>query len=103
MLAVDVALLPATGTAEREAAIELLAELPDSGRITLGADKHYDTRDFVEQLREMEVTPHVAQNDTHRRSAIDLVLLIETLRHDNATPAQRLQLGDFRRRRIVLH
>jgi transposase len=70
-LAVDVALLPATGTAEREAAIELLAELPDSGRITLGADKNYDTRDFVEQLREMEVTPHVAQNDTHRRSAID--------------------------------
>ena len=70
-LAVDVALLPATGTAEREAAVELLAELPDSGRITLGADKNYDTRDFVEQLREMEVTPHVAQNDTHRRSAID--------------------------------
>jgi hypothetical protein len=70
-LAVDVALLPATGTAEREAAIEMLAELADSGRITLGADKHYDTRDFVERLREMAVTPHVAQNDTHRRSAID--------------------------------
>lgn len=70
-LAVDVALLPATGTAEREAAIEMVAELPDSGRITLGADKHYDVRDFVEQLRELEVTPHVAQNDTNRRSAID--------------------------------
>jgi transposase len=70
-LAVDVAVLPATGTAEREAAIEMLAELPDAGRITLGADKHYDTREFVAQLRELEVTPHVAQNDTHRRSAID--------------------------------
>jgi transposase len=70
-LAVGVALLPATGTAEREAAIEMIAELPDSGRITLGADKNYDTREFVGQLRELEVTPHVAQNDTHRRSAID--------------------------------
>ena len=70
-LAVAVALLPATGTAEREAAIEMLAELPDSGRLTLGADKNYDTQDFVAQLREMEVTPHVAQNDTRRRSAID--------------------------------
>jgi transposase len=70
-LAVDVALLPATGTAEREAAIEMVAELPAAGRITLGADKHYDVRAFVEQLREMAVTPHVAQNDTNRRSAID--------------------------------
>jgi transposase len=70
-LAVDVAVLPATGTAEREAAIEMIAELPDTGRITLGGDKHYDTQDFVALLRELEVTPHVAQNDTNRRSAID--------------------------------
>jgi transposase len=70
-LAVDVAVLPATGTAEREAAIEMLAARPDTGRITLGGDKHYDTQDFVAQLRELEVTPHVAQNDTNRRSAID--------------------------------
>ena len=70
-LAVDVAVLPPTGTAEREAAIEMIAELPDSGRFTLGTDKNYDTRDFVAHLREPEVTPHVAQNDTHRRSAID--------------------------------
>jgi predicted NBD/HSP70 family sugar kinase len=34
-------------------------------RITLGADKNYDTRGFVEELREMTVTPHVAQNDTN--------------------------------------
>src|SRR5579859_6285880 len=70
-LAVAVAVLPATGTAEREAAIEMVAELPDSGRITLGGDKNYDTRDLVARLRELEVTPHVAQNDTNRRSAID--------------------------------
>ena len=70
-LAVAVAVLPATGTAEREAAIEMVAELPDAGRITLGGDKNYDTQDFVARLREMEVTPHVAQNDTNRRSAID--------------------------------
>ena len=70
-LAVDVAVLPATGTAEREAALEMIAELPETGRITLGGDKNYDTHDFVALLREMEVTPHVAQNDTNRRSAID--------------------------------
>jgi transposase len=70
-LAVAVAVLPATGTAEREAAIEMVAELPDSGRITLGGDKNYDTQDLVARLRELEVTPHVAQNDTNRRSAID--------------------------------
>ncbi|WP_459664353.1 transposase, partial [Novosphingobium sp. 11B] len=38
---------------------------------TLGADKNYDTAAFVEALREMDVTPHVAQNNTNRRSAID--------------------------------
>jgi transposase len=70
-LAVDVALLPATGTAEREAAVEMLVELPDTGRLTLGADKNYDTRDFVTDLRELGITPHVAQNNTRRRSAID--------------------------------
>jgi transposase len=70
-LAVDVALRPATGTAEREAALDMLGELPDTGRITIGADKNYDTRDFVADLREMEITAHVAQNDSRRRSAID--------------------------------
>ena len=84
-LAVDVALLPATGTAEREAAVEMIAELPDSGRITLGADKNYDTRALVEQLRELEVTPHVAQNDTNRRSAIDA----RTTRHPGYAISQQ--------------
>jgi hypothetical protein len=45
--------------------------LPATKRISLGADKHYDTKDFVASLRKMEVTPHVAQNTTNRRSAID--------------------------------
>jgi transposase len=61
----------ATGTAEREAAEAMVGELPAGGRITLGADKAYDTADFVAGMRQMDVTAHVAQNDKHRRSAID--------------------------------
>jgi transposase len=61
----------ATGTAEREAAAAMVGELPAGGRITLGADKAYDTADFVAGMRQMEVTAHVAQNDKRRRSAID--------------------------------
>ena len=41
------------------------------GRITLGGDKGFDTQDFVTELREINVTPHMAQNDNGRRSAID--------------------------------
>ena len=44
---------------------------PGKGRLTVGADKGYDTKDFVDGLRWVNVSPHVAQNDTHRRSAID--------------------------------
>jgi transposase len=70
-LVVDATVTPATGKAEREAAITMVGELPDGPRITLGADKAYDTRDFVAEMRRMGVTPHVAQNDKGRRSAID--------------------------------
>jgi transposase len=70
-LAVGVEVLLATGTAEREAALDLVAEVAGTGRVTLGGDKNYDTRDLVAGLRALNVTPHVAQNDTHRRSAID--------------------------------
>jgi transposase len=62
----------ASGHAERLAAIALIephAERPHP--ITLGGDKNYDTNDFVTELRERAVTPHVARNDTNRRSAID--------------------------------
>jgi transposase len=70
-LAVDAAVLQATGTAERDAALAMAAELPGDGRITLGGDKNYDTVAFVEELRSLNVTPHVAQNNKARRSAID--------------------------------
>ncbi|MEO9163163.1 MAG: transposase, partial [Casimicrobiaceae bacterium] len=61
-LAVDTRLTLATGTAEREAAIDMLAALPGEQRKTVGADKNYDTEGFVSACREINVTPHVAQN-----------------------------------------
>src|SRR3989442_15512046 len=70
-LAVDAKVELATGTAEREAAFAMAGQIPGDGRVTLGGDKNYDTAGLVEDLRGLNVTPHVAQNDTHRRSAID--------------------------------
>lgn len=70
-LAVGGCITQATGYAEREAALELVQALPRNGRITLGADKAYDTEAFVAALRANQVTPHVAQNDTTKASAID--------------------------------
>src|SRR5947199_7615639 len=70
-LVVDTRLTLATGTAEREAALEMVADRPGNHRITLGADKAYDVAEFVADLREYNVSPHVAQNTTNRRSAID--------------------------------
>lgn len=63
----------ADGTAEHDAALLMLQERRKSStrRITLGADKAYDTQDFVSTIRELRVTPHVMQNAAHRRSAID--------------------------------
>ena len=59
----------ATGTAERDAGVAMASALPEGA--TLGADKGYDTRGFVEALRSLKVTPHVAQNTSNRSSAID--------------------------------
>ncbi len=70
-LVVAASVTHATGTAEREAAIAMVQQLGGEQRITLGADKAYDTADFVGEMRQLRVTPHVAQNDTNRRSAID--------------------------------
>jgi transposase len=56
----------ASGTAERSAAIEMLGELSGPRRCTLAADKGYDTREFVRRTRELNVTPHVAQNIERR-------------------------------------
>jgi transposase len=64
--------LQSNGTAERDAALMMMEQVPGAQRITLGADKGYDTRDFVSECREMNVTPHVAQNTKRRGgSAID--------------------------------
>jgi len=72
-LVVDGRLTQATGTAERDAAEEMVraAKRRHRGRLTVGGDKGFDTQGFVAALREMGVTPHVAQNESHRRSAID--------------------------------
>ena len=82
-LAVDGSLTPATGFAEREQALGMATQLPAGA--TLGADKSYDTRDFVDGLRGLAVTPHVAQNTTKRSSAIDS----RTTRHPGYLVSQR--------------
>ena len=70
-LLVQTMLTQADGTAERDAALLMASKIPGTRRLTLGADKNYDTRDFVGTAREMKITPHVAQNTTNRSSAID--------------------------------
>ena len=71
-LIADMELSSATGYAERETALTLLRRLPTRARRrTVAADKGYDTRDFVAGCRELGVTPHVSQNTSKRRSAID--------------------------------
>ena len=70
-LVVDHRLTQASGTAEREAALEMIAAQAGSARKTVGADKAYDSADFIEACRELGVTAHVAQNTTRRASAID--------------------------------
>ena len=70
-LVVNTETLQCNGTAERDAALLMAEKLPD-GRITLGADKGYDTRDYVREMRGMNITPHVAQNTKRTGgSAID--------------------------------
>ncbi len=83
-LVVDVELTQADGYAERDAALTML-ERSVQGRATLGADRAYDTRDFVWDLRALGVTPHVAQNERGRRSAIDG----RTTRHPGYRQSQR--------------
>src|SRR5207247_6118462 len=69
-LVVEPRLTLASGTAEREAALEMVKARPGAGRITVGADKNYDTANWVQQVRACGATPHVAQNNTNRSSAI---------------------------------
>jgi transposase len=86
-LIVDALVTPATGTAERDAALAMLGELPDTGRITLGGDKNFDTQAFVRCTRELGVTPHVAQFPVtkSRGSAIDA----RTTRHPGYALSQQ--------------
>ncbi len=86
-LVVEAEMTLATGTAEREAAkLMINGHAPGSERrLTVGADKGYDTSDFVADLRAMNVTPHVAQNIKGRRSAIDA----RTTRHEGYAVSQK--------------
>lgn len=61
-LIVGTELFQANGTAERDAALMMLERIPTLRRVTVGADKGYDTKDFIAECRRMNVTPHVAQN-----------------------------------------
>jgi IS5 family transposase len=88
-LAVSACVTPATGTAERDAALDFADEMSGHGRITLGGDKNYDTHELVKDLRALQVTPHVAQN-TNRKSAIDG----RTTRHEG------YQISQQKRKRI---
>jgi transposase len=108
-LLVDFRVAEANGRAEREVALEMLDQLDAPGPVTVGADKGYDTRDFVADARAQQVVPHVAQNQhTRRRSAIDA----RTTRHPGYAVSQRIRMrieeifgwmktvGGFRRTRF---
>ena len=77
----------ANGFAERDTAAKLLSEIPRGRRATAGADKGYDTASWVAAVRELGITPHVAQHCTNRRSAIDG----RTTRHVGYSISQRLR------------
>lgn len=87
-LIVDIELTEATGYAERDTALEMLGRLPrQRRRRTVSADKAYDTAGWVADVRELGFTPHVAQNTSRRRSAIDG----RTTRHDGHQISLRIR------------
>jgi transposase len=86
-LLVDGRVSEASGTAERDGAVALTAGIPGRHRITVGGDKGFDTTSFVAAMRELNVTPHVAQNATSRSSAIDG----RTTRHPSYEVSQRIR------------
>jgi len=87
-LVVDACLTEADGHAERIAALHMVEPWADRPTpIALGADKAYETQDFVNKLRSMNVTPHVAQNRNGRTSAIDG----RTTRHIGYALSQRIR------------
>jgi transposase len=87
-LLVDIELSEATGYAERDTALEMLRRLPATKRRrTLAGDKGYDTKDFVAELRDRGITPHLAPNTTRQRSTIDG----RTTRHPGHATSQRIR------------
>jgi hypothetical protein len=80
-------LVDACLTAERVAALHIIEPRAEQPPITLGADKAYDAEDFVNELRSMRVTPHVARHTSGRRSAIDG----RTTRHGGYAVSQRIR------------
>jgi transposase len=85
-LIVTTEVFQANGTAERDAALVMLEQIPGENRVTVGADKAYDTKDFVAECRNMNVTPQVAQNTKRAGgSAIDE----RTTRHAGYAISQR--------------
>jgi transposase len=87
-LIVDIELTQATGYAERDTALEMLRRLPATKRRrTVAGDKAYDTRGFVAELRESNITPHLAPNITRQRSTIDG----RTTRHEGHAISQRIR------------
>ncbi len=87
-LIVDARLTRVSGHAERLAALDMIQGVADRPvAITLGGDKGYDAADFIEELRTLNVRPHVAQNTSGRRSAIDK----RTTRHPGYAASQRIR------------
>lgn len=87
-LIIDARLTRGSGHAERLAALDMVQHVADRPcAVTLGADRGYDAADFIEELRGMNVRPHVAQNTSGRRSAIDK----RTTRHQGYAASQRVR------------
>ena len=63
-LAVNCCVTQADGHAEPQAAVAMVEEIPGQHRVTLGADKGYDSKGFVQELRDHRVTPHIACKQT---------------------------------------
>jgi IS5 family transposase len=82
---VDTEVTQAYGTAERDAAALMAERIAGDHRVTLGADKNYDTAACVADLRSLNVTPHIAQNNRRRKSALDA----RTTRHAGYLLSQR--------------
>lgn len=66
-LLVQTFLTESHGRAERDAAMPMAEAIPGGKRVTLGGDKNYNTKEVVQELRGMNITPHVAQNNRNRR------------------------------------